>query len=1031
MLCMSQFKWVFKTVPLMILASALFSTTLFAVDLECSSQKDAANLNEVYNLGTTNFLEIKVFDPQNTDYSNWQVLFCDNNANLDQCTLSTDVSSMLQSNLYWFYKYVDDLDQINSPNQFTLLLVDNSGDLIDMLSFNGATLGAETNVMCSVDYSTVVTTSKSKGVMRTPDGTGPWDNSSLQGAKTESTPGDSNEDGENFSYSISEHRLDECIWDGSVSDVLDTTFNAFHGTSQPGASSVVNMGGGINSNGYFTNGYIAIPDLAHLTSSRTITAWFRTTDRTKPNQRIFADDEDNSDGSYAVSVGDTGAGKVSFLIRGLSTVSLDTDAVVQNDTWYFVAATFNKTSMIKKLYIYDGSGTLLSEVQQSVSGTLGIPTGVASIGGESGGNRFTGYLDEVKLFIGSLSKSSIEMILTNEIVGNNYDGSTRNPINCNVYVAKNGNYTAVDSVVGEACHAGLHWDNLLQTKIVNDDISLSILALEEGTTPPLPMEANITKVSLVHYPSGNNNACTGTALSVVDVCTNCGLTDVNGCLALNIDKSFNQRASRCVEIVIQGKDKDDTTGSSLSDSNSSDNLAIRPNTYNCDGMSSGVLISEHTYASTFDAMPLNLTTPTLGYTTNTVNIRANKYTRLGDLNSSLSGIFSPSTLNFLDGNANANLYFNDVGDVGIDINDSVWADVDSDDTAEVDRVIHTECRRLFRPDHFEVILNKPLLENNSTFTYLSNDLNMSAWIRNLDITVTAQGEANGVMQNYTYPINTFFANQITLSPSLSLPFYYASAVLDSTVSDENSTDISGFEFINGIATHSYEDMRFNYPRDFSFPVSPFRVDGNLTNFSLQVYDNVYPSVIGTGSSDADGNATFYYGRLHPNDLVTSIIPQTNSIPFEVYDETGSSFVLGMTQTGLSWYLNRLHTNNSMGDIVEASASSSTIVNNLAGFNFSYAPVDIGQQDLVITAVGSQENTVIHLKTQEWLWYVPAGFGSAYDESAGSDCTMHPCFKLSITPVNTPSIIQSGSFEGAQVPDVNRSDYFKKGIKLFR
>ena len=831
---------------------------------------------------------------------------------------------------------------------------------------------------------------------------------------------------------LAEYRMDECVWAGLTDEVVDSSGNNYHATAINGSitESAADSGGGSCIGGRFDgiDDYLEIGQFPDVVDDFSITAWFKTSNRSKTGQIIFADD-DNSLNGYAISMGDGGIGRVRFYDKSQTNDGvIDTGNKVQNNTWYFVTAVNDKQTALRHLYLYNAAGTQLDHRTLAITANRGLNSGLASIGGDVN-NHFVGNVDEVKVFTKALTQTDLESILNNEVSGLNWDGSARTCQPCTGLTPKDGNYTAVD-FVSAGCSAQVNWNDNLQTKIVNNDINLSILAIDKDTG--LSLEANITKVSLVHYPSGNNNSCTGTALSSVDVCTNCGLTDVDGCLALSVSKSFNQRASQCVEIVVQGKDKDDTNGASLSDSNSSDNLAIRPDTYNCDGIGPSVLVSERIYASTFDALPLNLSTPTLGYTTNSVSITANKYTRLGDLNNSLSGVFSPSTLSFVDGNASTNLFFNDVGDIGVDLNDSTWAEVDSDDTSEADRVVHKECRLLFIPDHFEVVLNKPLLENNSTFTYLSNDLNMSAWIRNLDVTITAQGEANGVMQNYTYPINTYYANQVTLLPSLSLPSHGATSALQgSELNDENSTDIIGFEFINGVASYSYEDIRFNYPRDFSSPVPPFQIDGNLTDFSLVVQDNLYPSVDGNDSTDADGNATFYYGRLHPSDLVASAVPQTNTIPFEVYDETGSSFVSGMKQTSLSWYINGLHIDNSVGDIIEANASRTTIMGNLAGFSFTYIPVSVGEQDLNIATVGSEEKSVIHLKTQEWLWYVPASFGSAYDDSAGSDCTMHPCFKLSIDPVNTPSFIQSGSFEGAEIPDVNRSDYFQKGIKLFR
>ncbi len=1007
--------------------------------LQCSPQKGEATLNEVYTQNqNSNFLEVKIFDPAYSSYAGWKVLYCADNERLNQCTTSVfDVAAMTQENVNWFRQYdVEGLKDLNKNTSFTLLLVDKTNKLIDRLTVNNANLNDTVN--CSFYYDTTVSTdSNPKAIRRNPDGTGDWEDSPGTGAGTVTTPGESN-DGVPSVQIMADYRMDECYWDGTAGEVKDSTATPYNGTSKGDANTTVNAGGGVCYNGNFLSNYVELPTFPHINGSRTITAWFNTKNIVSgTHQRIFADDENNNNGSYALSVGDPGAGKVRFYIRGLSSVSLDSSAsVVAKDTWYFAAATFNKATMKKKLYIYDASGSLLNEVSQTVTGTVGTPSGKASIGGEVVGaevaNRFNGYLDEVKIFDGALYRTEIERILNNERVGNNYDGTTRLCGCGGGTTPKDGSFNAID-LVSSGCNAAIHWNNTLSTRVINDNIPLSVLARDSATD--LPMEADITKISLVHYPDGNNNACLGTALASIDVCTNCGLTDADGCLSINIDKSFNQRASKCIEVLIEGKDKEDITGTSLSESNAGDNFAARPMTYSCDSIPASVLVAQHSYPTTFNATPLGLTTPSPFYTTSLVAVNANKYMRSGDLNTSLSGAMSPSIVNFVDGHASVALGFSDVGDVGIELNDSSWANVDSDDTLETDRVIHAECRRVFRPDHFKVELTRPLLENNATaFTYLSNlagDVNMSAWVRDLNMTITAQGEANATMQNYSDPSTKYYANTVTLSPELSLPLKHSSATKRVDLVNANSSALAGFTFINGVAVYAYADVGFNYDRSYFTPVVPFIVEGSETYFAVNVQDTLYPTVVGDDNTSSDANATFYYGRLRANDIETTSAPASNPIYFEVYNNANTIYTQGMKQTSLLWYVNNLHAGDGPGSIIEASASSNTLIDAvLSGFSFTYPPVFAGIEALGITSSVSQK-AMIHLATQEWLWYVPSGFGSAYDAGVGSDCTMHPCFKFSLKPGSTGLMIQSGDFNGTRVPDESRGDYLKKGIKVFR
>jgi hypothetical protein len=138
----------------------------------------------------------------------------------------------------------------------------------------------------------------------------------------------------------------------------------------------------------------------------------------------------------------------------------------------------------------------------------------------------------------------------------------------------------------------------------------------------------------------------------------------------------------------------------------------------------------------------------------------------------------------------------------------------------------------------------------------------------------------------------------------------------------------------------------------------------------------------------------------------------------------------MHQSSLFWYINNLHTGNSAGYVFEAVPSSDTSIDNaLSGYSFMYNSVLNGQQNLDIVA-GSNKKSVMHLKTQEWLWYVPSSFGSAYDDGAGTDCTMHPCFNFSL--INKSAfIIESGDFNGTVIPSEDRGNHQREGIKLFR
>ena len=310
-----------------------------------------------------------------------------------------------------------------------------------------------------------------------------------------------------------------------------------------------------------------------------------------------------------------------------------------------------------------------------------------------------------------------------------------------------------------------------------------------------------------------------------------------------------------------------------------------------------------------------------------------------------------------------------------------------------------------------------------------NDMNLSA-----SVTIQANNKNHNVLRDFNsscYAQDVDFAFDMTVSdgnPALDMNYTASKGVLlpsGTTLGDiDQAMRIRASEFVGGIGEAS---LAFNVDRAYDVPVSPFKVTGLGATITSLAAAKVTNSNIDLN----DGNFTFYYAQLNLDDVVTTSLPVTNSGYFEVFDDTNSIYTQGMDQKTLFWYRNNLHTDNQEGDIVQAIASSNTQIDNaLGGFGFDYLPVSTGRQGLNITAA-SRSKATIHLQTQKWLWYVPSGFGSAYDDGAGSDCTMHPCFTFSLLPSGSALMIESGDFTGTVVPDVNRSDYLKKGIKLFR
>ena len=179
-------------------------------------------------------------------------------------------------------------------------------------------------------------------------------------------------------------------------DFLDASGSGNNGvnygaTNQPAAH---NFAGGQNF--VDPNHWIELPNHTDRNGSFSYTGWVRTLNNAIAGQRIICDDQSNGPSCHALSIGDPGAGRIRFYIRGLGPVSLDSPGgTIINNTWHYVAATFDDLSNLKSLYV---DGVLVNSA--TVAGALSPAAGNASIGGEvaagESGNRFNGDLDEIR-----------------------------------------------------------------------------------------------------------------------------------------------------------------------------------------------------------------------------------------------------------------------------------------------------------------------------------------------------------------------------------------------------------------------------------------------------------------------------------------------------------------------------------------------------------------------------------------------------------------------------------------------------------
>ncbi len=220
---------------------------------------------------------------------------------------------------------------------------------------------------------------------------------------------------------IAEWRMEQASWTSAAGGVVDSA-GAYHGTATNGpvtqlVTPALTGDPGTCRYGQFdrTDDYVVIPGFPNLTSSFTITAWAKVNDL-NGDQRVFADDYNNSAG-YALSIGDSGnPGSVRFFSRALTPVSLDTAALYGTNTWHHVAVVHRAPTRQRLLYL-DGA-VVATDSATGYTGSFGSDAGNASIGGEIDGSsegvprwRLGGGIDEVRVYTRALGASEIASVM--------------------------------------------------------------------------------------------------------------------------------------------------------------------------------------------------------------------------------------------------------------------------------------------------------------------------------------------------------------------------------------------------------------------------------------------------------------------------------------------------------------------------------------------------------------------------------------------------------------------------------------------
>ena len=306
-----------------------------------------------------------------------------------------------------------------------------------------------------------------------------------------------------------------------------------------------------------------------------------------------------------------------------------------------------------------------------------------------------------------------------------------------------------------------------------------------------------------------------------------------------------------------------------------------------------------------------------------LTVEITKYMPNDDENSSLYGEGDVGYYRFKDGDASlendryVEFYYDEVGKIQYHLMDQNWSDVDKDDTPatcsneegeNMGRFICGDVNQTYIPSHFH-ITDVTLHDNNdSTFTYISNDLNQSA---SITLHIEAQNEQNNTTRNFDYG---------SWEQSLAITFITSKEqnILKHTIEDK-------IEFEDGNKTIIYSEsnvsrkLLFNYERNISKALNPFKIED--VNISvLADYGDINITEDGEANATNSGEVTFLYARAHIlRHRFVKASEYTLPIYYEVYcDGDGNKTLLpngddSNVSDDPRWYINTKH-NSSFGEV---------------------------------------------------------------------------------------------------------------------
>ncbi|MGE4544393.1 MAG: DUF6701 domain-containing protein [Pedobacter sp.] len=399
----------------------------------CSPHIGDMTINEVYELGSESWVEVRLLDTSlsSTVYNQWYIQVCAKGGSCGTYSISSGEVLLPDSYPSWITLDVSSQDvNLQSNGGMEVLLFDENGDVIDYLSVNN--LYSQQPDCSSFLYPTATgkLLSSLKGIYRSPDGTGDWEELGSPGATGEPTTGYDNDTQDAFPVvPVAEWRFDECGYDGTLAMDSQGSHDAVaYNAVTSEADAVVGRSAVLSSS---NQKFIANSDVP-MTSLWTVSVWFQWPYSTSEGSRyhilgamagggdiMWIDDHTDRWGIWDGKTSYDGTYQFSSLSEGWHhMVVVGTREWIGGKWWgYWVERS--------DLYI---DGSRVDSINARSNGNLHyIGTSYDTYLGNQG---FRASLDEFLVFDEALESDEIRDLYDLQVAGRNLDGTYRSDILC-------------------------------------------------------------------------------------------------------------------------------------------------------------------------------------------------------------------------------------------------------------------------------------------------------------------------------------------------------------------------------------------------------------------------------------------------------------------------------------------------------------------------------------------------------------------------------------------------------------------------